>query len=392
MIIHPQTKHVIDSESFDRVKNTIKNIMLSRKLRKENPCYSLDIPEEVGIQITYRCNLRCKHCFQLGEQGFFYNYSDEVRNADLDINVIRKILQSTQLENSKLYIWGGEPFVHRQWDDIAKLLVDYPRWIVLCTNALLLKNKIETLLDVSHNLVLLVSLEGFEKEQDSLRGKGTYRKLMENLEYVFKLKREGIYKGLISLHLVISDEMAPRLYEFMEYWDDKDIDTIYFCFPWYISEESTRKMDEYFTSNFSWLTDLPTKNKPSWYGYSYHLKPDSLDIMKKQFELLTSRVWNARIRFNPPIQPEEFKNFINGSDVPGCNITNCYAISNRMDVLADGCVTTCQLFPEFSVENLYEKEVLEVWKGEKFNKVRETINKGLMPICSKCALLYLNSR
>jgi hypothetical protein len=114
--------------------------------------------------------------------------------------------------------------------------------------------------------------------------------------------------------------------------------------------------------------------------------------MKEQFEMLKSRVWNTRIRFNPPIQPHEFEDFIHGSHIPGCNISNCYAISNRMDVLADGCVTTCQLFPEFSVENLYEKEVLEVWKGEKFNKVRETINKGLMPICSKCALLYLNSR
>ena len=389
----PQTKRVIDSEeSFERVKNTVKNIMLSRKRRKENACYALDVPEEVGIQITYRCNLRCKHCFQLGEDGFFLNYSEEMRNAELDVSLIKKILDATQLNNSKLYIWGGEPFVHRQWDEIARLLIDYPRWIVLCTNGLTLRKKIHTLLDVSHNLVLLVSLEGFEDEQNSLRGKGTYEKLIENLEYVFELKRKGIFKGLISLHLVISDAMASRLYEFMAYWDKKDIDTIYYCFPWYISKETTRKMDAYFSQNFSWLTSLTSEKKSSWYGYSYHLSPDSLATVKTEFEMLRSRVWNARIRFNPPIQPDEFDDFIQGSHIPGCNISNCYAISNRMDVLADGSVTTCQLFPEFSVENLYEKEVLDVWKGEKYNRVRKIIDRGLMPICSKCALLYLNSR
>lgn len=66
----------------------------------------------------------------------------------------------------------------------------------------------------------------------------------------------------------------------------------------------------------------------------------------------------------------------------------CLSISNRMDVLADGSVSSCQLFPEFSVGNLYEKGVVEIWHSENFKKVRETIHGSLTPICSKCVLLY----
>jgi hypothetical protein len=31
-------------------------------------------------------------------------------------------------------------------------------------------------------------------------------------------------------------------------------------FPWYISKETSLKMDEYFTRNFSWLRQLEEKN------------------------------------------------------------------------------------------------------------------------------------
>ena len=151
-------------------------------------------------------------------------------------------------------------------------------------------------------------------------------------------------------------------------------------------------MDEYYRENFSWLKKLSDIQFPSWYGYSYHLQLESLDKVYKEYEKLLSKEWDIRIRFNPPLNPSEFEDFVNGSQIPGCNIKECFAVSNRMDVLADGQVTTCQLFPEFSVDSLYEKSVDEVWQGEKFGRVREIFSKGLMPICSKCALLYLNSR
>ena len=68
------------------------------------------------------------------------------------------------------------------------------------------------------------------------------------------------------------------------------------------------------------------------------------------------------------------------------------SIANRMDVLADGSVSSCKLYPEFSVGNLYKEGVMEIWQGEKFRRVREILAQGLTPICSKCVLLYLHGR
>jgi radical SAM protein with 4Fe4S-binding SPASM domain len=41
-----------------------------------------------------------------------------------------------------------------------------------------------------------------------------------------------------------------------------------------------------------------------------------------------------------------------------------------MDVFPNGDVISCKFFPEFHVGNLKEKELHEVWHGDRFNQVR----------------------
>ena len=68
---------------------------------------------------------------------------------------------------------------------------------------------------------------------------------------------------------------------------------------------------------------------------------------------------------------------------------SCLAIKNRMDIFPNGEVISCKFFPEFSVGDIKTESVNDVWHGCKFTKVRETIDReGLMPVCSKCNLLY----
>jgi radical SAM protein with 4Fe4S-binding SPASM domain len=66
-------------------------------------------------------------------------------------------------------------------------------------------------------------------------------------------------------------------------------------------------------------------------------------------------------------------------------------VSNRLEVHADGKVSSCKFFPEFVIGDLYANIVAEDWQGEPFHRVREVLSgTGLMPVCSKCILLYLN--
>ncbi|WP_237166247.1 radical SAM protein [Paenibacillus polymyxa] len=71
---------------------------------------------------------------------------------------------------------GGEPLYHSKFDQIANLLERDQRTTTICTNAILLEEKLDSLLKIGEGLVVLASLEGFEAENDAIRGRGTYKR------------------------------------------------------------------------------------------------------------------------------------------------------------------------------------------------------------------------
>lgn len=393
--MQPQTTVKFDSESFKRIKRTIENMSKTGRKREKNPKYATSIPHEIGIQLTRRCNLRCKHCFLWNEQGFFHSFEKEKQKTELDITIFEKLLRETREVKSNLYLWGTEPLLHKEWETIAKILEKEPRWTVLCTNGLLLEKRLESILRISSNLAIVVSLDGFQKEHEIIRGEGTFDSAIKNINLILSLQKTGEYKGKISLHCVLNKQITSKLFDLAEYCENLGIDTLYIGFPWYISKESAKNMDEYFKENFQWLNSLhpSDEQKRSWHFYTYHLDQFTTNILKEQFIKLNSREWKIRIRLQPALEPEEFENFLLGKENPAQKRRHCLSISSRMDIFPDGTVTSCQCFPEFNVGNLHEKGVIEIWQSEEFNKIREIINNnGLMPVCSKCILLYLYGR
>lgn len=92
-----------------------------------------------------------------------------------------------------------------------------PRWTVICTNGLLIEKELESLPPISENLVFLISVDGFQEDNDAIRGKGTFDRVLHNINILRDLQKKGEYKGEISLSAVLNGELAPRLYEFVEY-------------------------------------------------------------------------------------------------------------------------------------------------------------------------------
>lgn len=388
--MQPKTEVTFDKESFNRLKRRVKSMSLTRRGRKKDPGYALPSPEEVGVQLTYRCNLRCKHCYQLNDNGHFNNMEESKKNAELPLELFDKILYETSESKSDLFLWGGEPLLYSQWDGMAELLARDPRWSVICTNGLLIEKRMESMLPISEHIALLVSIEGFKDQHDAIRGPGTFEKLTKQIKTVLDLQKKGEFKGKLSLTCVMSDGLAGHVYDFMEYAEELGVDTMYFCYPWFISQEAGQEMNDYYHSNFPWLEKIKLYEKMSWDSYTYAINPESVALLKKDIVKLNSRQWKIRIRFQPPLAEDEIEPFILGKKMKVKSRQKCMAVSDRMDVLADGNVCACKLFPEFIVGNLHKDSLMDIWQSDAFRSLRCSIDKGLMPICTKCSLLYLN--
>jgi radical SAM protein with 4Fe4S-binding SPASM domain len=121
------------------------------------------------LQITDRCNLRCRHC-----------YIDNAEQNELSLGVIRDVLDEFEsMQGLRLLITGGEPIIHRDFDSINGLLPRYGFRKILFSNGLLLNKEVMRTLNVDE---IQFSVDGMERGHNALRGKGTYKKVMKSIE------------------------------------------------------------------------------------------------------------------------------------------------------------------------------------------------------------------
>ncbi|MDN0201111.1 radical SAM protein [Streptomyces sp. S.PNR 29] len=362
----------------------------ARRQARLDPAYAAPLPQEVCLQLTYRCNLRCTHCYQWAEQGFFRDYSREKQRTELDIGIVEDVLRLTAEQRSKLFVWGGEPLMYSEFPAVTDLLRRYPRTVNMCTNGLLLQRNQKHMVGID-DLNLLVSLDGLAEDHDALRGRGTFARTEKNIRSMLDLKRRGEYLGELSLSCMVSHTNVSRMYDFMQWAEDLGVHTVYFQFPWFISPEVAEAMDRVYEQCFDWLPRTGETKRPTWHSYTYRLPPEQLPALRTSMARLAEREWNIRIRYQPEVSDEEIEDFILGTPAPVQQRSRCLAVYNRMEVHADGNVSSCKFFPEFVVGNLYDTPAEQLWHSPNFRRVREILaENGMMPICSRCILLYLN--
>jgi radical SAM protein with 4Fe4S-binding SPASM domain len=155
------------------------------------------------LQITNKCNLKCKHCY-IGDRNIFTlpkplpsipkafgtlpsrerseSTRTEVRvggetKHELSVKQIRKVLHEfEEMQGLRVLITGGEPLIHSRFKEINEMLPEFSVRKVLFTNGLLLNKKALKNLNVDE---IQISIDGLKDAHDSLRGKGTFRLAIE---------------------------------------------------------------------------------------------------------------------------------------------------------------------------------------------------------------------
>ncbi|MBI5212173.1 MAG: radical SAM protein [Nitrospirae bacterium] len=131
---------------------------VKRPLIIKSPVPSLRYLE---LQITDRCNLKCKHC-----------YIGKPLNNELTVSEIKPVLNEFEkMQGLRLLITGGEPLMHSRFGEINSLLPEYNFRKILFTNGLLLTEKLLKWLNADE---IQVSVDGMEHGHEAIRGKGTY--------------------------------------------------------------------------------------------------------------------------------------------------------------------------------------------------------------------------
>lgn len=145
-------------------------------------------PVSASFEVTSSCNLRCIHCYNTRMGG--------KTPGQISTSKVKAIIEDIrELQLLQLTLTGGEPFARRDIFDIIGHIKDRTRLaLTVHTNGTLInREKAHTLGSIlSPQDIVQVSVEGIESINDSIRGKGSWKKSHDTinllLEYGVKVR------------------------------------------------------------------------------------------------------------------------------------------------------------------------------------------------------------
>ena len=169
---------------------TVASYVLKQKIkgRKQYPLVLM-------LEPLYRCNLACAGCGKI-------QYPAHVLKRELSPEECFKAVE--ECGTPMVSIPGGEPLMHSQIEKIVEGLVARKKYIYLCTNALLLKEKLD-LFKPSKYLTFSVHLDGQKEHHDfSVCREGGYELAVEGI-------REAVKRGFrVTTNTTLFDGADPK--------------------------------------------------------------------------------------------------------------------------------------------------------------------------------------
>lgn len=142
-----------------------------RRLQLKGLPSGVPAPLTIKISPTMRCNLACRGCFA----------AEHPSRDRLSLSVMERVIrQANEVGVGTIGVIGGEPLLH---PDVFELLAEFPAvGFYLVTNGTLVDDAVVDRLAGLPHVVPILSLEGFEHTNDSLRGEGVYAKVLGAME------------------------------------------------------------------------------------------------------------------------------------------------------------------------------------------------------------------
>lgn len=160
-------------------------------------------PLVLMLEPLFRCNLECGGCGKI-------QFPEETLNKRL---TVKECLDAANECGAPIVsIPGGEPLIHPEIQQIVEGLVKQKRYIYLCTNAILLKRKLD-LFKPSKYLSFSVHLDGLKEEHDkAVCRDGVFEQAVEAI-------RAALARGFrVTTNSTIFNGMnAARVREFFDF-------------------------------------------------------------------------------------------------------------------------------------------------------------------------------
>ncbi len=312
-------------------------------------------PEEVWLNITNKCNLRCRTCFKDSGTAF----PDELPFEDL-----RRIMdQMFDLNAKRVVVSGGEPMIREDIFDILKYLVDGDVRILFVTNGTLIGEKEAEQLGKIRPHVIQVSIDGSRPEvNDRIRGKGSFEKTLRAAE------------------LLVEQGLDVRLYPTVTKWNIYDLPNI---------KKLVLKLRPGF--NHMSCAKFVAIGRGSQHEQELELEPEEFYEAFVRMPVDTYSTPEIINKIRAAQEEDDLTGFVPDRIAYGCRKVNCGIASGTFSIDSDGKVYPCQWMhmPDYLAGDLTRQSLEQIYYSSPiFMKCRSIRVDTDIPTCTGCEYKY----
>lgn len=290
--------------------------------------------------LSENCNLKCLHCYQENHKPIQLSYEQLEKIYKQYKNLLKKLKMKGHIN-----ITGGEPLCNPHLFKILDLIKKDEKLISfsILTNGTLITENIAKKIKSYNPYYVQVSLEGGQKTNDYIRGKGTYKKIAKGIK---NLKKYNIFTSISFTATTLNYKEFPKV----------------------VSYAKKYKVDNVWSDRYIPLGDSEDKNLSlnvsQTQEYLSIMAKERLKLKRKQYNKTTISMYRA-------LQFQKTNDFAYG----------CNAGDNLLTVMENGDLVPCRRMP-IVVGNLLKDDMYKLYKT---NSILKELRKNTIPDdCNDC--------
>lgn len=321
-------------------------------------------PLNITMDLTYRCNLKCKVCFL---KNILNSTRDELRFQE-----IKDFIERISKFRPNLFLTGGEPFLRNDILDIIKIIKDKKLYCGIVTNGVFLnKERIEELIKIKLDYIIF-SIDGIGNTHDDIRGvPETFNKVVRNLKLICGYRS----RPRVIISCLILEANVDKLGGVIVLGKEIGVDGIRFQHLSFLTKQEFELCKEFYSMHF-----------PNEEIKAYFYEREQMNLGFKALEELKTlkRLANekrVRIIFTPDLTESQIRAWYDKRfDFNG----RCIYPWGVARVSPEGDVYPCFAFP-IKMGNIKNENFEDIWNKETFQRFRILLkSRGFLPECQRC--------
>lgn len=342
----------------------------------------MDFPQSISLTITNTCNLRCLMCGQWSEEGYMHtgneNFQQRMKLADWK----RVVDEVAEYQIGSVLLRGGEPFLFPGIIELLEYIHGKGMFIAIDTNGTMLKKYAADLVRIGQ-IHLTISVDGPEEIHDQVRGvPGCFQKIRDGVVHLHEVEKiQGSQIGQ-SINFTISSYSYKGLGAMPDVARSLGIGTLSIVPYYYVPNEIGQQYAQELTEHLSCAAF-------SWSGFHHEDSGVDIDEFQVQYRTYLGKLDGI---YNFPymaLSEAEYTTWFSNSLTP-IGSTQCSNVEKLIDIQPTCEANFCVDFPDYSIGNVQEATIQELWNSERARRFREYRRKQPLPVCYRCGAKYMS--